>query len=447
MSNSSLTTEEFLSRFEYQFKGSQVLAYFVILPLFSFLIFFPTIGGLLQRQRFVFYGFMYTVVLMAWAFGLMGYGLGWIEDSKVESCSFEFEGLQVDICFCELYQTFQSDIDVEETLREERLSQLVIQPSAVLSNMAFIASGMLCLFIGSYPLKRIKSTSRVHKFIADIRDNGNPMSRENSKVSLVYGLVVIFIGPASMIYHASIRQWAGIIDVVGILVWASYCVAYSASQLFFHDTEFHRDEHTFNTMSLLIVLFIFLATVAICWYIGNGQFSSPLYAVYIGGLIILEFTVQYYEYSETPYNGVKRDTKWLAAAIGSILGAVAIWAPGGGVLNVFCPSYWPHALWHILAAATTFFMYLYYCSEIDLQEIKQGRVRARSVRTKRLQEDLGFNFEEAVLQILEDRRRNQKQDPADSSLQEIVVDLSDVAVVKRVASVANSQKDNEVAES
>lgn len=447
--SSNITTEEFLLRFDNQFRDAQVLAYIVFLPIFCFFIFFAAIGGLLQRQKFVLYGVVFSGIIIAWNFGFMGSYLGWIENSAREECFFDFEGLEVNICFCELYQTFQQDINVEETLREERLSKLVVQPASTISNLAFVSSGILILFIASYPLKRIKSRSRVHKFIKNIRDNGNPMAKENSFISLAYGLVVIFIGPASMIFHASLTIWysyflkyifrAGIIDVVGILVWVSYCIAYSASQLFFHDTEFHRDEHTFTTRSLFIVLFVFLTTVAACWYIGNGQQSTPLYITYFVLLVFLEATVQWYEHIEQPYNGVKRDTTWLVCAVVSITVAIVIWAPSGGITNTLCPSYWPHATWHILASFSTFFLYLYYCSEVDLQEVKEGRIRARSVRTKRLQDQLGFNFDETVLKYVEERdslrtsnNKQQTQASDENVTENIVVDMTDIALVTKV---------------
>lgn len=378
--------QRFLENNEYQLDQAVYVAYTFFLPVFTIGILIPTLSGLWNKQWFVFWGIIFVVIMLFWDFVIVGLLFQWFPGASEEECDIEIDDAVVSICFCELYQDLRESLLRNESDKQlTALSSLVIQPCSTISNLAFVTTGQWILYISSYEVpKKSERKTRFSRFIADIRDNGNPMSRKQSSVSFVYAFVVSFIGPSSMIYHASIKNWAGTVDVLSILFWFSFVVAYSFSQLFLHYTPNHRDTQTCPTMVYMIVFFIVLSIIAIV----SSSFvdrATPIYLAYFAALAILEIWVQLADWCGKPYNGVKRDLKYLLYALATFAVGFGIWIPSGGTLSLLCPSYWPHATFHILAAVAMYFMWLYYASEVDLDDIKELRVRARSDKTKKLQ--------------------------------------------------------------
>jgi hypothetical protein len=97
----------------------------------------------------------------------------------------------------------------------------VKQPWATWSDLSFIASGLWILWLLHY-LGRPRRTSGGVLVPAGA---DNPMMGVGW-LSVVYGLIVIFMGPASMWYHASLKSWAGWFDSMSVVFWLSFNAFY-----------------------------------------------------------------------------------------------------------------------------------------------------------------------------------------------------------------------------
>ncbi|MEO1574475.1 MAG: hypothetical protein AAFU65_05890 [Pseudomonadota bacterium] len=104
------------------------------------------------------------------------------------------------------------------TFCEEFSDGVVKQPWSTWSDLSFIASGLWILWW----------LARFGRGDA----SANPM-RSLSVLAMTYGLIVVFMGPGSMYYHASVKNWGAYFDSLSVVLWLGFNAAYVWHMLLF----------------------------------------------------------------------------------------------------------------------------------------------------------------------------------------------------------------------
>jgi len=296
--------------------SNEEFAYYVLLPLLMIPLLGISVFGLLKRSLFVALGIIFTTILVV-ACVVVGFVYEWFPDVGVEECEGEF-------CYCEEYQ----------------VNSTILQPVAVVSDFAYINAGLLVLYLSS-----TKDDSSRKK-------PNNPMVQKNSPYALMLGLIIIYLGPASMAYHSSIKIWAVFLDGTSMFLWLLFCIWYSLQRIY---------KLTRKTFALGFVVCLIGSCLIIQFVPTVGKAMT---AIWGGVLTSLEAVVIYLARVERPWKGVSREPRYYFLMVGSFLLAMAFWLPTGGVVFLWCPTYVGHMFWHIFTAITTFLAYPYYASEV-----------------------------------------------------------------------------------
>lgn len=96
----------------------------------------------------------------------------------------------------------------------------VKQPWATWSDLSFVASGLWMLWLFPVFGKRAGDGSVTINARYD-----NPMTTLGA-LSIVYCFIIIFMGPPSQWYHASLRSWAGWFDAMSVVAWLLFNAVY-----------------------------------------------------------------------------------------------------------------------------------------------------------------------------------------------------------------------------
>ncbi len=218
------------------------------------------------------------------------------------------------------------------------------QPISVWSDLAFVAAGLLIVLIaGTRPTPA-----------------ANPMADPASFLPLLYGLIVIFMGPASMFFHASMKAWAAWFDNFSIIAWAAFGLSYTTSHLL--SAWFGWADAT------LWILFaaIIIVTGAVTWFVPDTRRASQI--ITAGAWFLIELLLMIAIWTGNA-PGFQRDSGWFALSVLAFAFAFACWLPSGGAWRFWCDPDSPlqgHGFWHVLSAVGAVMIYCYFASEIAL---------------------------------------------------------------------------------
>ena len=238
---------------------------------------------------------------------------GWT--GKLDDC---VEG-GVDICYC-------------EKLRPG----MVKQPSNTWSNLAFVLVGLLIL----------------------IHAGGAQAEGQNPMVTIPFfsigiGIVIVTLGIGSIFFHGSMTSWGNLLDNLGMYWFLSFALLYDIFRLF-----------NASDVGVFIVIFLLINVfVGIFRGLDEGSEKYVFPALFIS-LIIIEFL---FGIGVIGVAGVERSLfPWFAAELGAFTLALVIWwfSRTGKPL---CREDWRiqgHAVWQILGAFATGFLYLNLVAEI-----------------------------------------------------------------------------------
>lgn len=216
-------------------------------------------------------------------------------------------------------------------------SGLLREPANTVSNLAFVASGLVMAW-------QAERDGR--------RNRGNSFMRRPLLVFL-FSAFTIFLGFGSAALHGSETNLGGELDLLGMYFVAGFMLAYAMRRCF------DWSWSAFVIVFMLAVLFCKAAglyaqvDVPIVDYTGSAAFAL---------LIALAAA---FELINTLSHKVRRQDKWGIYAALSFLVAFAIWNFGRND-HPFCdPASWlqPHALWHLLFALALYFVFRLYASE------------------------------------------------------------------------------------
>lgn len=187
-------------------------------------------------------------------------------------------------------------------------SGLVVQPVNTFSNLALIGAGLWLVW-----LVPIGAVDRIRR--------------------LAYSSTVIGLGVGSAAFHASMTEWGGWMDLLGIHLFLGLVLVAGVAQ--FGD---RSDRWILATISGGGV-----AVAAALWFMDNslGKYTAALLVVAIA---LTEW--------RAAQRGVERDRGWLWLSIGLFAAGLGLqWLGRGG--GAWCDPdvvFQPHALWHGVAA-------------------------------------------------------------------------------------------------
>lgn len=209
------------------------------------------------------------------------------------------------------------------------------QPANTWSNLGFVAAGL-------WMVKRIS------------RDVGDSSATENAftrslSLPMLYAGLVIFIGPGSMALHGSGHAWGHTLDVLAMFTFIMFPIAWSLTRLA------DGGERTFWLAYLSLTTPLTLAHL-----LGVIPFSGILlYVVLIPTAIVLESA----RYFVRPAG--MRSLGFTLGALGCFALAFAAWRLSLSGAPLCAPEslIQGHALWHLLCAAATVFLFAAYMKE------------------------------------------------------------------------------------
>ncbi|MBI5667188.1 MAG: ceramidase domain-containing protein [Chloroflexi bacterium] len=267
-------------------------------------------------------GLIESGVLMA-IFFILGL-TGWIPSSEDDDC------IAANDCYC------------------ERLHPgMIKQPINTWSNLGFMLAGLVILImVGGSGLNPATEP--------------NPM-KAPSLLAILYGAVVIFLGPGSMFFHASMKQWGGWLDTFSMVIFTSF--------LFLYDLI-----HTlFNAGSAVFLVLWLIANVALgywTWWMDKNHRGSKILGLTPGSFAFGSFAILWVVLQFIILlggaGGTGRGWTFFILAVVSFGSAFVVWqlSKTGGPLCK--PDSWlqGHGLWHLLGALTAFFIFLYFQSGV-----------------------------------------------------------------------------------
>ena len=233
-----------------------------------------------------------------------------------------------------------------------QLTSSVKQPWATWSDLSFVAAGLWLLWFFQF-----FGTSK--RLFADPGEN--PMS-DITVLSVAYCFIVIFMGPPSMWYHASMKQWGGWFDTMSVVAWLgfnAFYVIYAIITISGKARTFWRTVVVLGGWGVLMVVFGLIAAL-------NKNAHLYLYFATGGPWGIAE--VVYLIRAAASRNVQYRRTWFLFVInLGLLAVTMTIWIFfNDGVVGESCAGragFPGHALFHILASFSTMLTFFSFASE------------------------------------------------------------------------------------
>ena len=216
------------------------------------------------------------------------------------------------------------------------------------------------------------------------------MSDTSNYIALGYGLIVIFLGPGSMLYHASGKKWGGWFDMISMVAWVGFSMSYTLTRILNH--LFDAPLWIIWVLALIIVGGIGLRTLlnslddfrpvpenaeseAEIENEADGAHGlDSIFFVSVAWIIVEIIVWLWFQFGNGP--GFNRDVTWLIWVIIMYVLAFVAWIPTNGEIdigpiskNALCaPKSFlqGHGFWHLFTALATLFVYLYFMSEIPI---------------------------------------------------------------------------------
>jgi hypothetical protein len=219
-------------------------------------------------------------------------------------------------------------------------SKQLRQPLNTASDLGFVASGMwIFCSIGMDGRRRAGGSGS--------RGRTSPMASRSAQ-SIGYAIVVIVMGPASMLMHASMKSWAGYLDAMSVIAWAAFGLCYTTSRF-----------ASLKPRSFWALWICALLLAAIPSYLDESGTLTTVFQVAYGlGFFVMELAFQLATRS--------RSWAYLAASSAVISVSLVLWALSGAVGFQACradSAFQGHMVFHLGAALTTYVMYLHYRCE------------------------------------------------------------------------------------
>lgn len=180
--------------------------------------------------------------------------------------------------------------------------------------------------------------------------NPNPMN-SGTWMAVLFGLIVIFMGPGSMYFHASFTKWGGYLDSTSMFFLLAFIIGYDIRQI--------TSDRSWLWLSWLIaggVLAVFMVMTGF-WM----EKATVFFGIMVGVTLLFEMPIWF----RWPVK-LERDYLPLGLFAGFFVPALSIWLFSGTNEFLCIPdSIWlqGHAYWHHLSAAAMGFLFWYFRTE------------------------------------------------------------------------------------
>lgn len=219
------------------------------------------------------------------------------------------------------------DVDRGGGFCEAERDCLLKQPANSLSNLGFVAAGLLIAGHAGRPEGQL---ARPH-------------------LATLMAVVVTLLGPASMAMHATESALGGRLDMLSMYLIAGFATAYAVMRLVGGGIALAGT--LFVALVVLCELVATLGSLPVLGHAGNAIFAALLVAT--AGI---ELALR---------SRRRRDDRWGYWAVGALLAAFGIWllSHDGGLLCDPHSLIQGHAAWHLLCAVAAYCLYRLYASE------------------------------------------------------------------------------------
>jgi hypothetical protein len=239
------------------------------------------------------------------------------------------------------------------------LGSSVKQPWATWSDLSFIASGLWILWLFQY-----FGRFGTGKFTQFFSSGANPMVVVGP-ISITYALIVIFMGPPSQWFHASIKEWAGWFDTMSVVFWLMFNGLYVLYMVAF--AMWGNGRELARTLSVLIAWVLFMILFGAL----AAKFPDDrLYLYFASGGLWGSMEFLYLILAAARKEKVRyRRTAWVFWVNLALLGAtMTIWIffHDGIVPATWCQSgesFPGHGIFHSLASFSTILTFFSFGSE------------------------------------------------------------------------------------
>jgi len=181
--------------------------------------------------------------------------------------------------------------------------------------------------------------------------------RKDSRYIALYASIIVYMGPGSFFFHASMTEWGRIADGFSMYLFILYVICYGiASGWGLSFKEFFR-------------LYVGLSVVFLCQRLVGFPSTVGVFAslVTVSCLLHLHLSTplnrlpRWLRFGRTTPAG--RPRRWLVTAFTFFIVALGIWGMSDTGMPWCDPhSVWQgHAVWHVLASLSTGSIYLYFC--------------------------------------------------------------------------------------
>lgn len=238
----------------------------------------------------------------------------------------------------------------------------VKQPWAVWSDLSFLAAGLWLLWFMQFFVRTGTRTDGATT-VETTGETPNPML-QIGWLSIAYCLIIIFMGPPSMWFHASMKEWGGWFDSMSVVFWLFFNACYVLYALAF--TMWDRGRGVARPITVLAVWAAFAVIFGIIAAIVP---DARLIGYFISGGLWGIAEVVYLIVGCASSKVVYRRTWWLFVANFILLAiTMTIWIfwNDGIVSATSCQdreSFPGHAIFHILASFSTILTYISFASE------------------------------------------------------------------------------------
>jgi hypothetical protein len=259
-------------------------------------------AGLTWYHRALFWGavafvaYLALLLLFAW--------LGW--PGELDQCT-----LPGGNCYCETTHSAGEAV--------------IRQPSNTWSNVAAVLSGLLILAFAD----------RVRAGRTEFDPRRNPML-SGGFYAVSYGAVVLFLGPGSMAFHASLTRFGGWLDTLSMILFITFVLLYDVARILgYHNRLVFAGAY----IGVNVVLGL------ITWIVSGS--GVAVFAAGVALAVCLEVAI-----ALRGIGGVRRPLfPWLAAGLTVFAAALLIWRlswTGAPLCDPHSPLQ-GHALWHVAA--------------------------------------------------------------------------------------------------
>ena len=187
--------------------------------------------------------------------------------------------------------------------------------------------------------------------VTSYSDRSNPQRRSQnaltstSKYPAMFAVSLVLIGAGSFAFHARLTLQTQFVDVFGMYLIATFVLVYSFVRT--------RPESGNAIIAGYIALNVFLASI-LC--------VAPELRRYVFAVVLLAGLLL--EYRSRRKAQIDATSRYLSAAIALLAIGFAVWV--ADITHVLCsPTSWVqgHAVWHLLGATSSWYLFLYYRSE------------------------------------------------------------------------------------